>query len=94
MKVFKGICMMKNVLDIKREKNLNFILPQKTCLYAPPIMDKNKTVVIIHLHYAEKLYKYFSYFLSIPLEVDVLFTTLEQKIIEMLKSYQKNKTTV
>lgn len=68
---------MKNVYDIKKEKNLNFILPAKD--YLSVKMESN-ILIIIHLHYLEQFDDYLPYVFNIPELVDVIFTTSNLKI--------------
>lgn len=78
---------MKNVYDIKREKNLNFILPKKLCLPGAVNLRKHEAAVVIHLHYAEKIKEYYPYLSNIPLEMDIIFTTSEEEVRKELEEY-------
>lgn len=80
---------VENVYDIKREKNLNFILPKRT--YLPGAMEQMEasTAVAIHLHYAERVKEYFHYFSNIPPEIKIIFTTSAPEVKEALEEYQK-----
>lgn len=80
---------MKNVYDIKREKNLNFILPKRVCLPGALSLKKYKIAVVIHLHYAEKIKDYYPYISNIPPGTDIIFTTSVQAVKEELKAYEK-----
>lgn len=81
---------MKNVYDIKREKNLNFVLPKKLCLSGVSSLKRSETVIVIHLHYAEKVKEYYHYISNIPLEADIIFTTSEGKVKNDLEAFQKD----
>ena len=53
---------MKNVYDIKKDKNLNFILPKKKNLdNSKQYMPERKIAIIIHLHYLDTIRKYIKY---------------------------------
>ncbi len=74
---------MKNMYDIKKEKNLNFILPMNARIS----MDKmvKKTAIIIHLHYLDTIEDYIRYITYIPEEIDIFITTSNVKIYEILE---------
>lgn len=75
---------MKNVSDIKKEKNLNFILPLDNKI---DVAECNKKVaVIIHLHYLDRIDNYIEYIKCIPKEIDVLFTTSDKKVKEKIEN--------
>ena len=42
---------------------------------------------MIHLHYAEKIKKYYPYLSNIPLEMDIIFTTSEEEVRKELEEY-------
>lgn len=84
---------MKNVLDIKEEKNLNFVLPKKNSKEEVDF-SKQKCAVLIHLYYIDTIEFYMNYVKNIPEEIDVIFTysdeRLKDKIIGCLKGKRKN----
>ena len=76
---------MKNVYDIKKDKNLNFILPKKKNLdNSKQYMPERKIAIIIHLHYLDTIRKYIKYIENIPLDMDVFFTFSDSRIKEIL----------
>lgn len=76
---------MKNVYDIKKEKNLNFILPVKNYFSRKTESD---ILIIIHLHYLDQFNNYLSYVFNIPEVADVIFTTSNLEIEKKLMQYQ------
>lgn len=76
---------MKNVYDIKREKGLSFILPLNTRLST---IKKESILIVAHLHYVEKFNECVQYFTDISPEIDIMFSSSNQQIIELLMEYQ------
>lgn len=76
---------MDNVYDIKRKKNLNFILPidsgSKSFRH---LFVHCRAVVIIHLHYLDTLNRYIEYAKNIPDHIDLIFSTAIDEIKERL----------
>lgn len=81
---------MKNVYDIKREKNLNFILPLEQTERSSMEDIYSKTVVLIHLHYVETVDIYMEYIRNIPAGIDIIFTVSEQAVKEKILLSIKN----
>lgn len=77
---------MENVYDIKREKNLNYILPIKT-QFEKKTSDvyEGKVVVIIHLHYLDTIESYLKYIEAIPNSVDIFFTFSNYEVKRILQ---------
>ena len=72
---------MKNVYDIKKEKNLNFVFPMQECDSCSKKRDWiGKTLVVMHLHYADTLQEHISYIGHIPEGIDVIVTTSDEEI--------------
>ena len=77
---------MDNVYDIKRKKNLNYILPFKTKLEGNQNdIYKGKIAIIIHLHYLDTVEDYLKYIEAIPDNIDILFTFSDCKVKETLQ---------
>lgn len=77
---------MENVYEIKREKNLNYILPKRFQL------DKaeecfHQTVILIHIYYIEKISDYIKNIKNIPETVDIIFTVSNSDIEESLREH-------
>ncbi len=77
---------MDNVHDIKREKNLNYILPTKYRMQkSNGNFPKEKAAIIIHLHYLDTIQIYLKYMEAIPEDVDIFLTFSDQKVKEMFQ---------
>lgn len=77
---------MKNVFDIKKEKNLNYILSKETQIGKISTKDLKATVlVIIHLHYIETVEKYFPYIEAIPEYADIIITVSNDKLEHLIQ---------
>lgn len=77
---------MKNVADIKKEKNLNFILPKEFVLKGA-IIERGQVVVIVHLHYRETVEDYLKYVDCIPQEVDIIFTFSDEIVCKKISKF-------
>lgn len=88
---------MKNVYDIKREKNLNFILSDKYVNNASNTISKKEMAVVIHMHYVDTVESYFKYIANIPEDADVYITVSDKstkKIIEEYVKYKRQKNCI
>lgn len=88
---------MKNVYDIKRERNLNFILSDKYINNVKDTIPKKEMAVVIHLHYADTVESYFKYIVNIPEAVDIYITVSDEaakRIIEECVKYYKLKNCI
>lgn len=85
---------MRNVADIKREKNLNFILPRNYCLAENAYKEYGAVLVVVHLHYLDTIDYYLDYVKNIPIDIKVIFTvsdlSIAGKIEEKIKSHRGN----
>jgi lipopolysaccharide biosynthesis protein len=73
---------MKNVYDIKRDENLNFILSDKYINNLNNNILQKEMAVVIHLHYKDTVKNYFKYIANIPESVDI-YITVSDKITKM-----------
>ena len=80
---------MKNVYDIKFEKNLNFILPKNDILSGELI--PKKILVVLHLHYPELVDRCMKYVESIPDFCDVAITSSNEEVLNLLRE-KKNQS--
>ena len=77
---------MKNVYDIKCEKNLNYILPMNLRLEKCQLnVEEGETVIVVHLHYIDTLNHYLKYIDCIPEYIDVIFTVSDEKAEKALQ---------
>ena len=81
---------MENVFDIKREKNLNFILPINGLMPTEKKSEHGHVLIVIHLFYDSSLAEYIKYVENIPEYMDVLFTTSNPIVERHLKEYIKD----
>lgn len=65
---------MENVYDIKRNNNLNFILPSKEFISNEKTI-RDSCLIVIYLFYADKVEKYLKYVEDIPHYIDILIVT-------------------
>lgn len=75
---------MRNVYDIKRDKNLNFILPMKYT-FAETDLELDSVLIVIHLFYENSINEYLKYIEQIPLEIKILFTSSNFNVLNIVK---------
>ncbi|MCI8938515.1 MAG: hypothetical protein HFH12_00770 [Dorea sp.] len=78
---------MKNVYDIRHEKNLIYILPQAadTVGQAPNSRKNMKTAVILYLYYLDTLPVYWPYIDRIPESIDVYIVSSREDVLEAVR---------
>lgn len=81
---------LRNVLDIKRDKNLNFILPLSYST-DKAAAELSETIVVAHLYYEKDLDYYLDYIINIPQEVFVLFTVSSDAMKQKLDNFLEEK---
>lgn len=75
---------MRNAADIKKEDNLNFILPMKYSLGSDIHIKESSVIVIIHLHYKDTLNCYMDYIRNIPKDIKIIFTASDSEMVAMI----------
>lgn len=75
---------MRNVADIKREENLNFILPMNYGLDSEFQVDGISAVVVIHLYYKDTVDFYLNYVRNIPKDIEIIFTTSDPEVVAII----------
>lgn len=85
---------MDNVYDIKRKKNLNFILPLKDVIGDNEYVVNSSVLIVIHLFYIEKVEKYLEYVRDIPDYIDIFFVTssvqVKAKVSDCMNALNRN----
>lgn len=77
---------MKNVYDIRYEKNLTFILPEKSYVLQETISEVyKKTTVIIYLYYIDTLATYYRYIENIPEGIAIYIISSREEVLEEVK---------
>ena len=78
--------MMKNVYDIRYEKNLIYILPEgmKKSLR----IKYTKTAVILYLYYIDTLSFYYTYIDVIPNIIDMYIISLREEVLEAIRTHE------
>lgn len=82
---------MKNVYDIRYEKNLIYILPEET---GHPEDEGRKgiyrkTAVILYLYYPDTLEKYYGYMDGIPDGIDLYIISSRQDVIDIISEHME-----
>ncbi len=82
---------MDNVREIRRKKELYFILPEDcTDNIASEIL--HSTVIIAYLYYTDTLEKYLSYLDNIPIEIPIYIISSNSETSDKILLYIKSKT--
>lgn len=77
---------MKTIYKNKCSNNLNFILPNnKIECTETSLLNEIHVAVIIHLHYIDTVHRYLEYIKLIPSYIDIIITTSEDPIEQMIK---------
>lgn len=78
---------MKNVYDIKAEKNMNYILSTSYSEHEYTYLArKKKILIIIHLHYIDTVKDYLRFVESIPDYMDIIFTVSDKTVKKILQN--------
>lgn len=75
---------MKNVYDIKRIKNLNYVLPTQKEIYSKK--KEIKVAIVIHLHYLDTIDVYLEYIKKIPYNMDIFLTVSDRDVKSVLQN--------
>lgn len=77
---------MENVFDIKRDNNLNFILPKEVQIGELSTKTlSTKALIIIHLHYLETVENYIKWIEVIPAYADIIITVSDDRLEQLLQ---------
>lgn len=82
---------MKNVYDIRYEKNLLFILPENEKLIFESF-DRGiykKTAVIVYLYYIDTLPAYYKYIDDIPQAIDLYILSSREDVLDAVRRHLK-----
>lgn len=80
---------MKNVYDIRFEKNLTYILPEKAYADAENISSEvyAQTAIIIYLYYIDTLSVYYRYIDNISKNIDIYVISSREEVLEEVRAY-------
>ena len=80
---------MKNVYDIRYEKNLTYILPEKAYAETEPLTSEiyERTAVIIYLYYIDTLSVYYDYIDNIPIDIDIYILSSRQDVLTEISEH-------
>ena len=83
--------LMDNVFLQRREKNAYKVFSREGGLKSNIQYDAG---VLIHLHYVENIEEHFNYIENIPDTIDVMITSSEASVLEILSKHYKYKTNI
>lgn len=80
---------MKNVYDIRYEKNLIYVRSSEQDILLPDIPDEvyQDTVIMIYLYYEDTLSVYWPYIDGIPEEIDVCLISSREEVLEEARKH-------
>lgn len=81
---------MKNIRDIREEKNLYFLLPED--IQIKNTVDFTNVAIIICLYYESDCKKYLDYIDRIPAEISVYIVSSNEKLYPIVSQYITSKT--
>lgn len=80
---------MKNVYDIRREKNLIYILPEKAYADEEKLSPEiySQTAIIIYMYYIESLPEYYKYIENISHNIDIYIVSSREEVLEEVRKH-------
>ena len=80
---------MKNIYDIRYEKNLMFILPERTAAFPEKVSAGSHacTAVIIYLYYMDTVDTYYKYIDQIPSDIDLYIISSVEDVLNAVRSH-------
>lgn len=80
---------VRNIYDIRYEKNLTYILPEKAYSVLETLSSAvyAETAVIIYLYYIDTLSIYYKYIDSIPLDIDIYIISSLENVLEEVRGH-------
>lgn len=89
---------MKNVYDIRYDKNLAFIIPESMSCKSRVLRENlyKKTAIILYLYYEDTLPIYYGYISMIPKEVDLYLISSREEVLREVRRHMDSagKTTI
>lgn len=84
---------MKNVYDIRKEKQLQFIFSTEHSLHIPGYEEVSSTAVVVNLHYEEKVKQYSQYLNNLPDGIALYIFSSKKETLEEAKRSICHKNT-
>lgn len=80
---------MKNIYDIRYEKNLIYILPSEPSSLSPFVCDEMypNTVIILYLYYLDRLSVYWPYLDGIPKEIHICVISSREEVLSEVRRH-------
>lgn len=78
---------MKNIRDIREEKNLYFLLPEDVLVGGFLVCENVNAAVIVCLYYEESVYQYLSYVDNIPFSFHIYIVSSNKNLYEIIRTY-------
>ena len=82
---------MKNVYDVRYEKNLIYILPSEPGCLSPSVCRERypNTVILVYLYYLDTLSVYWSYLDGIPEEIQVCVISSKEEVLKEVRKHME-----
>lgn len=80
---------MKNVYDIRYEKNLIYILTEKENPERTPLLQEiyKRAAIIVYLYYIDSLSVYYGYMDNIPSDIDIYIISSRQEVLDAVRKH-------
>lgn len=78
---------MDNIYDIRKEQQLQFILPTEQSIFSPSSKLLRSSVVVVNLYYTEKVNFYISYLNCLPEEITLYVFSSKEETLEKVQKY-------
>lgn len=85
---------MKNVYDIRKEEQLQFVLSAKHTSFIPNPQQLQSIAIVVHLYYEEKVKLYSQYLNSIPETIMLYIFSSKEETLREAKKYLYHKNTI
>lgn len=87
LKSDKGVKLMNNIYDIRREQQLQFILSTEQSIFDPSSKLLMSCAVVVNLYYVEKVNFYISYLNRLPEDITLYIFSSRGETLEKAKKY-------
>ncbi len=78
---------MTNPYQIRKEKNLYYVLSESISAYDFSGRKRRDTVIVMHLYYLDTLERYQKYIAEVPYEIDVIVVSSNEKLLTKTEEY-------
>lgn len=85
---------MDNIYDIRRDKQLQFILSTEYTHFFPKKEVMQSCAVVVNLYYEDKVEFYFSYLNHVPKEITLYIFSSKETVLQKAEKYSNHENTL